>query len=109
MSAQNRRRERRAAKQAEWKEANPLLVGVKAKPSCRPILMLSRKPADRVVKAVDVINPYGQQLAQALSYYEPIAQKREEKQRREHMKVRNPLGQQVNARQKMRGKSIPLI
>lgn len=27
----------------------------------------------------------------------------------EYRKVRNPLGQQVNARQKMRGKSIPLI
>ncbi|HHH0485825.1 TPA: hypothetical protein ACPZO0_002197 [Yersinia enterocolitica] len=26
-----------------------------------------------------------------------------------HNKVKNPLGQQVNARQKMRGKSIPLI
>jgi hypothetical protein len=27
----------------------------------------------------------------------------------QYRKVRNPLGQQVNARQKMRGKSIPLI
>lgn len=33
MNAQDRRRERRAAKQAEWKKANPLLVGVKAKPA----------------------------------------------------------------------------
>ena len=54
MSAQDRRRERRAAKQAEWKQANPLLVGVKAKPTCRPILTLNRKPVDRVVKAVSV-------------------------------------------------------
>jgi len=54
MNAQERRRERRAAKHAEWKAANPLLVGVKAKPACRPILTLNRKPVDRVVKAVSV-------------------------------------------------------
>ena len=28
---------------------------------------------------------------------------------KQHNKVINPLGQQINARQKMRGKSIPLI
>ncbi|ELY6403366.1 hypothetical protein SNQ84_001904 [Cronobacter sakazakii] len=54
MNAQDRRRERRAAKHADWKAANPLLVGVKAKPTCRPILTLNRKPVDRVVKAVSV-------------------------------------------------------
>ncbi|CAM6736091.1 TPA: DUF1382 family protein [Escherichia coli] len=32
MDAQTRRRERRAEKQAQWKVANPLLVGVSAKP-----------------------------------------------------------------------------
>ncbi|EFG7940492.1 hypothetical protein BMC79_001839 [Escherichia coli] len=32
MDAQTRRRERRAEKQAQWKAANPLLVGVSAKP-----------------------------------------------------------------------------
>lgn len=109
MSAQDRRRERRAAKQAEWKEANPLLVGVKAKPGCRPILSLNRKPVNRVVKAVEVVNPYGQQILKAISFHAPIAAAREEKSRRDHLKVRDPLGQQVNARQKMRGKSIPLI
>lgn len=30
MDAQTRRRERRAEKQAQWKAANPLLVGVAA-------------------------------------------------------------------------------
>ncbi|MBS6056521.1 MAG: antitermination protein N [Mixta calida] len=54
MNAQERRRAARAEKQAEWKQANPLLVGVKAKPTCRPILTLNRKPVDRVVKAVSV-------------------------------------------------------
>nr|AIR09511.1 N-peptide-mCherry [N-peptide-mCherry expression vector pSA776] len=36
MDAQTRRRERRAEKQAQWKAANPLLVGVSAKPVNRP-------------------------------------------------------------------------
>lgn len=67
------------------------------------------KPVNRVVKAVSSAEGYGRQLQKAIGHHEPIAQKREEKQRREHMKVRNPLGQQVNARQKIRGKSIPLI
>ena len=36
MDAQARRRERRAQKQAEWKAANPLSVGVSAKPDESP-------------------------------------------------------------------------
>ncbi len=32
MNSQSRRRDRRTDKQAEWKAANPLLVGVSAKP-----------------------------------------------------------------------------
>ncbi|ENJ2091800.1 antitermination protein, partial [Escherichia coli] len=44
MDAQARRRERRAEKQAQWKAANPMLVGVSAKPVNRPILSLNRKP-----------------------------------------------------------------
>lgn len=44
MDAQARRRERRAEKQAQWKAANPLLVGVSAKPVNCPILSLNRKP-----------------------------------------------------------------
>lgn len=49
-NAQERRRERRAAKTAEWKAANPLLVGIAAKPE-RQVLTLSRK-VDRVAKAL---------------------------------------------------------
>ena len=109
MNAQERRRAARAEKQAEWKQANPLLVGVKAKPDCRPILTLNRKPVDRIVKAVEVVNPYGQQLEKALAYHEPLAIKREEKLRRQHDRVGNEAGRQIHAVQKMRGKSIPLI
>lgn len=50
MNAQERRRERRAAKQADWKSANPLLVGISAKPE-RITLKLNRK-VDRVAKAL---------------------------------------------------------
>lgn len=49
---QERRRERRAAKQAEWKAANPLLVGVSAEPT-RQVLTLNRdRKTDRVAKAM---------------------------------------------------------
>ena len=53
-------------------------------------------------------------VAKALSLTDYKASLRPPKQQKEwvaeqHNKVRNPLGQQVNARQKMRGKSIPLI
>lgn len=54
MNAQERRRAARAGKQSAWKDANPLLVGVTAKPACLPILTLNRKPTDRIVKAVSV-------------------------------------------------------
>lgn len=52
--AQERRRERRADKQAEWKAANPLLVGVKSKPAERQVLTLNRKPVGRVDKALAI-------------------------------------------------------
>lgn len=69
MNAQERRRAARAEKQAEWKDANPLLVGVKAKTVCRPILTLNRKPADRVVKAVETETDYHKQIVAGASMY----------------------------------------
>ena len=49
---QERRRLSRAAKQAEWKAANPLLVGVSAEPG-RQVLTLNRdRKPDRVSKAL---------------------------------------------------------
>lgn len=72
MNAQERRRAARAEKQSAWKQANPLLVGVSAKPDCRPILTLNRKPVDRVVKAVDTETEYHKQiLAGAAKYVSP--------------------------------------
>ena len=69
MNAQERRRAARAEKQAEWKYANPLLVGVKAKPACRPSLTLNRKPADRVSKAVDTETEYHKQILAGAAKY----------------------------------------
>lgn len=51
MDSQARRRERRKAKQEEYKRSNPLVVGICAKPSSRPILTLNRK-VNRVEKAL---------------------------------------------------------
>lgn len=109
MNAQERRRAARAEKQAEWKDANPLLVGVKAKPVCRPILTLNRKPEDRVVKAVEDVNPYGRQIISASEHHAAIRDKQLEKLIRKHQQVSNEAGRQIHAVQKMRGKSIPLI
>lgn len=69
MNAQEKRRAARAEKQSAWKQANPLLVGVKASPACRPILTLNRKPADRVVKAVDTETEYHKQILAGATKY----------------------------------------
>jgi len=66
------------------------------------------KRIGRIEKAVNV-SSYPRQLAKALAYHEPLAIKREEKQRRLHEKVANEAGRQIHAVQKMRGKSIALI
>ncbi|QGY29793.1 antitermination protein N [Pantoea cypripedii] len=103
MNAQERRRAARAEKQSAWKQANPLLVGVKAKPDCRPILTLNRKPTDRVVKAVDTDTEYHKQiLAGAAAYVEYRSNPK-------HQKVTNEAGRQIHAVQRQRGKSIPLV
>jgi len=69
MNAQEKRRAARAEKQSAWKQANPLLVGVKASPACRAILTLNRKPADRVVKAVDTETEYHKQILAGAAKY----------------------------------------
>jgi 36-mer N-terminal peptide of the N protein (N36). len=108
MDAQARRRERRAEKQAEWKAANPLLVGVSAKPDNRPVLSLTRKPKSRVesaVKPIDltVLAEYRQEL-------EKRAEAVERKNRRTwYSKPRNEMGVTCSGRQKVKGHSIPLI
>ncbi|TCD25022.1 antitermination protein [Lelliottia amnigena] len=107
MDAQARRRERRAEKQAEWKNANPLLVGVSAKPDTRNILSLTRKPKSRVESAVNPIDLSG--LAEYRQEMERRAEVVERKNRRTWYKDSNPFGNKIHAVQKSRGKSTPLI
>ncbi|WP_419471668.1 antitermination protein N [Escherichia coli] len=107
MDAQTRRRERRAEKQAQWKAANPLLVGVSAKPVNRPILSLNRKPKSRVESALNPID-----LTVLAEYHEQIEsnlQRIERKNQRTWYKDANPFGNKIHAVQKSRGKSTPLI
>ncbi|EIU8335644.1 antitermination protein N [Escherichia coli] len=108
MDAQTRRRERRAEKQAQWKAANPLLVGVSAKPANRPILSLTRKPKSRVESALNPID-----LTVLAEYHEQIEsnlQRIERKnQRTWYSKPRSEMGVTCVGRQKTKGKSIALI
>ena len=107
MDAQTRRRERRAEKQAQWKAANPLLVGVSAKPVNRSILSLNRKPKSRVESALNPID-----LTVLAEYHEQIEsnlQRIERKNQRTWYKDANPFGNKIHAVQKSRGKSTPLI
>lgn len=107
MDAQARRRERRTEKQAEWKAANPLSVGVSAKPDNRPILSLNRKPKSRVESAVNPIDLTV--LAEYRQELERRAEAVERKNRRTWYKDSNPFGNKIHAVQKSRGKSTPLI
>lgn len=107
MDAQARRRERRAAKQAEWNAANPLLVGVSAKPDSRPVLSLTRKPKSRVESAVNPID-----LSVLAEYREEMEKRAEAVERKNHKLWYSQPGERgitCSGRQKMKGKSIPLI
>ena len=106
MDAQTRRRERRAEKQAQWKAANPLLVGVSAKPVNRPILSLNRKPKSRVESALNPID-----LTVLAEYHEQIEsnlQRIERKNHRVWYSKPSEFGITCQGRQKVKGKSIPL-
>lgn len=107
MDAQARRRERRAEKQAEWKAANPLLVGVSAKPSNRPVLSLNRKAKSRVESAVTPID-----LTVLAEYHEQIEsnlQRIERKNKRTwYSKPTREMGVTCVGRQKMKLGSKPL-
>lgn len=108
MDAQTRRRERRAEKQAEWKAANPLLVGVSAKPSNRPVLSLNRKAKSRVESAVTPID-----LTALAEYHEQIESNLQRiernNQRTWYSKPTREMGVTCVGRQKMKLGSKPLI
>ncbi len=108
MDAQARRRERRAEKQAEWKAANPLLVGVSAKPDNRPVLSLTRKPKSRVESALNPID-----LTALAEYREVLENRAAAVERKNHRtwysKPSREMGVTCTGRQKTKGKSIALI
>lgn len=108
MDAQARRRERRAEKQAEWKAANPLLVGISAKPDNRPVLSLPRKPKSRVESALNPLD-----LTELAEYREVLEKRAAVVERKNHRtwysKPSREMGVTCTGRQKMKGKSIALI
>lgn len=106
MDAQARRRERRAPKQDEWKAANPLSVGVSAKPDNRPVLSLNRKPKSRVESAVNPID-----LTELAEYRQEMERRAEAVERKNHRTWYSKPGEfgiTCTGRQKNKGKSIPL-
>ncbi|WP_313109124.1 antitermination protein N [Atlantibacter sp.] len=107
MNAQARRRERRAEKQVEWKAANPLSVGVSAKPDSRPVLSLSRKPKSRVESALNPIDLTA--LAEYRQELERRAEAVERKNRRTWYNKPGERGITCHGTQKIKGKSIPLL
>ncbi|WP_058911151.1 antitermination protein N [Entomohabitans teleogrylli] len=56
MDSQSRRRERRQAKQAAWRAANPLQVGVRARPVSVSVVSSSGCGKSRVEKSLSPIN-----------------------------------------------------
>lgn len=109
MDAQTRRRERRAEKQAEWKAANPLLVGVSAKPVKARVIKFKRS-VDRIGKAIEPIkNEMATQILKAAEFHQSNREKTERKIHLNSHKDSNPFGNKIHAVQKSRGKSTPLI
>lgn len=107
MNAQARRRERRAEKQAEWKAANPLSVGVSAKPDSRPVLSLSRKVKSRVESALNPID-----LTALAEYRQELERRAEAVERKNHRTWYSKPGERgitCHGTQKIKGKSIPLL
>ncbi len=111
MDAQARRRERRAAKQAAWKTANPLLVGFCATPEPQPILRLNRKPRDRVAKALEAVNEYSLQIQQNTEKYLRLREQQQQKNHRiYHSQPKKPSGSpDARGKEKRHAQSTPLI
>jgi len=111
MDSQARRRKRREAKQAAWKAANPLLVGISARPVASPPLVLNRKPPDRVANSMEVVNVYGLQILQNAERYHQLRQQQDSMIRRLYHAAPKTLSGEADASAKetRRGKSRSLI
>ncbi|UIA85252.1 antitermination protein [Erwinia tracheiphila] len=99
-SASGRRRERRADLQSEQAKSSEVMHRPTAG---RVVLSCNRKPIDRVSKAVDTSTEYHKQILAAAAKYVEC------RENPKYRKVLNEAGRTINAKQKMRGKSIPLI
>ncbi|MCK8571316.1 hypothetical protein [Yersinia ruckeri] len=108
-NARQRRNDKRKALTAAY-NAQHGIVEPEAHEVKRPTLRLNRKPNSRIESAIKPISfTYRAQIEKAAEFYGAMAEKASEKRQRANLKVRGNYDQQVNARQKMRGKSIPLI
>ncbi|HFD0468262.1 TPA: hypothetical protein ACF01X_001547 [Yersinia enterocolitica] len=108
-NARQRRNDKRLALTAAY-NARHGIVEPESREVKRPTLRLNRKPASRIESAINPISfEYKAQIEKAAEFYGALAEKASEKRQRANLKVRGNYDQQVNARQKMRGKSIPLI
>jgi hypothetical protein len=108
-NADKRRRERRKALTEAYNREHGI-ADVEFQPQ-RPVLSRKkRKPIDRVQKAINPIDfAFRAQIEKAANDHLALAEKRAEKQRQLYNRVRDRHGQQITARQKTFGKSIPLI
>lgn len=104
MDAQSRRRERRAAKQAEWKADNPMSVGVRAKPVRTTLKLSNKSRTERAINPIDL---------NLLSEYLEQLEKRAESIERKNHKIwyRKPgeRGITCNGKEKLKSGCIPLI
>lgn len=111
MDAQARRRERREAKQAQWKAQNPLMVGISVAPQPLALLKLNRKSINRVTKALGMDNEYSLQIQQNAERYQRSRQQQQAQNTRiYHAQPQNASGlPDANGKEKRYGKSSPLI
>lgn len=108
-NARQRRNDKRLTLTAAY-NARHGIVEPESREVKRPTLRLNRKPASRIESAINPISfEYKAQIEKAAEFYCAMAEKASEKRQRANLKVRGNYDQQVNARQKVRGKSIPLI
>ncbi|AVX37793.1 hypothetical protein [Yersinia massiliensis] len=108
-NARQRRNDKRKALTAAY-NAQHGIVEPESREVKRPTLRLNRKPNSRIESAITPISfEYRAQIEKAAEFYVALAEKASEKRQRANMKISGNFDQQINARQKQRGHSIPLI
>lgn len=103
------RNQRRMAAYNAMKATQKLEAKAYCKKIDRAFSRLSEGCSERVTRAVSGADSYGRQIDKAIAYYEPIAQRREQKLRNKHMQILNESGREIHAVQRMKLSSKPLI